>query len=79
MGFIIALVIGAVCGWLAGYIMKSNGSLLRNIILGIIGGFVGNLIFDLLGFSINGTLGSIISGVIGSCLVIFIVQKLFKK
>ena len=35
---LVTIVIGAVSGWLAGFIMNSKGSLIRNIILGIIGG-----------------------------------------
>ena len=78
VGILISLIIGAVCGWLAGIIMKSGHGLLINMLLGLAGGVVGGLIFKLLGFSINGTLGSIISGVVGSCLVIFLV-RLIKK
>lgn len=78
LNILISLIIGAVCGWLAGIIMKSGHSLLINMLLGLAGGVVGGLIFNLLGFSINGTLGSIISGVVGSCLVIFVV-RLIKK
>ena len=78
MGLIIALVIGGLCGWLAGKIMKSKKGLLFNIILGIIGGVVGGFVFGLLNIPLPGYLGDIVSGVVGSCLVIFIV-RLFKK
>ena len=37
VGIILWLVIGGVCGWLAGKIMKTGYSLLFNVILGIIG------------------------------------------
>ncbi len=60
INILVSLIIGAVCGWLAGYIMKSGHGLLMNIILGIVGGFVGGFIFNLIGLSINGILGSII-------------------
>ncbi len=78
-----AILIGAVAGWLAGIIMKSKGSLLRNIILGIIGGFVGGFIFSLLHINIALSLGlinfeTIIVSAIGACIVIFIFNKLFK-
>ena len=77
------IVIGAIAGWLAGFIMNSRGSLLRNIILGILGGFVGSFLFNLVGITINVTLwkfnvGTIIVSAIGACIVIFIVNKLFK-
>lgn len=79
MGIIVSLIIGAICGWLAGYIMKSKNGLLMNIILGIVGGFVGGLIFGFLNISIGGLLGNIISGVVGACLVIFVVRLIKKK
>jgi len=75
------LLFGALVGWLAGFIMKSKRSLLRNIILGIAGSFVGGFIASLLGF---GNLGggysfdifNILISVGGACLVIFIARKL---
>ena len=80
---IVALIIGAIAGWIAGFIMNSKGNLLRNIILGIIGGVVGNFLFGLLNISISLNLGPISFGpiivaAIGACIVIFIVNKLFK-
>ena len=75
------LAFGALVGWLAGIIMKSNKSLLGNIILGIVGSFVGGFIASLLGF---GSLGggfsfnivNVAISVAGACLVIFIVRCL---
>lgn len=46
MGLLYALLIGAAAGWLAGKIMKGGGfGALINIILGIVGGLVGNWYF----------------------------------
>ena len=80
---LIVLAIGAVAGWLAGIVMNSKGSLLRNIIIGIVGGFVGGYLFSLLKIDINLTVGSInfgtvIVSAIGACIVIFVFNKLFK-
>jgi len=80
---IVTICIGAVSGWLAGLIMNSRGSLLRNIILGILGGFVGNFLCNLLDIQIKMTLlsvniGTVIVGAIGACIVLIIVNKLFK-
>ena len=75
---LIAIVIGAISGWLASIIMKSKSAPLRNIILGIVGGFVGGLIFDLVGISFGGYLGTIVVSVVGACLIIFVFNKLFK-
>ncbi len=75
---LIAIVLGAISGWLASLIMKSSGSLIKNIVLGVVGGFVGSLLFDLVGLSFGGYLGTIFVSVIGACIVIFVVNKLFK-
>ena len=74
----ISIILGAISGWLAGFIMNSKGSLLRNIILGILGGFVGGYVFNLLGLAAKGLMGTMIVSVVGACLVIIIVNKLFK-
>ncbi len=75
---LISIVLGGISGFVACKIMKSNCGLVRNIILGIIGGFVGDLIFELIGFSFSGNLGTIFVSIIGACLIIFIVNKINK-
>lgn len=80
MEFLYPIIIGAICGWLAGNIMKGGGfGLIVNIILGIVGGFVGNFLFRKLGISIgSGIVNDIITGFAGSAVVLF-VAGLFKK
>ena len=46
MGILIWLVIGGVVGWLAGIIMRDNNGVLLNIVVGIVGAFIGGLIFS---------------------------------
>lgn len=78
INFIVALLIGGLSGWLAGKIMKSEGSLIRNIILGLVGGLVGGLLFGILGLGANGLLGSIIVSVAGACLLVWLGRKFLK-
>ena len=75
LNILISLVIGAVCGWLAGIIMKSKGGFVRNAIIGVIGGFVGGTVF---GFLIGTSLG-FVGSVIGACLVIWVYEKFIQK
>lgn len=79
MNFIIAIILGAISGWIASKIMNTSSGLIRNIILGVIGGYVGEWLFGLLKISFVGYLGTILASVVGACLVIFVVNKLFKK
>lgn len=74
---ICTIVVGAISGFIAGKIMKSEGSLLRNIILGILGGIVGGFLGRIIGIGATGLVGGIIISVIGACLLIWIAQKIF--
>jgi len=48
-GLIVALVIGAIAGWLAGQIMKGSGyGLIGDIVVGIIGGYIGSWLWGAL-------------------------------
>jgi uncharacterized membrane protein YeaQ/YmgE (transglycosylase-associated protein family) len=74
-GLIITLVVWAIIGWLAGQLMRGGGyGALGNIALGIGGGIVGSLLFNLIGQpnADNGLLGSVVVGVIGAVILIVI-------
>lgn len=77
---IITLFIGAVAGWLAGTLMKGRGfGLVGNIIVGILGAFLGSFTFNALGISIAaGILGSIITATVGAVILLFLIG-LIKK
>ena len=59
IGILIWLVIGGVVGWLAGLIMRDNNGIVVNVIVGIVGAFIGGLIVN--GGSINDAPLSIVS------------------
>ena len=74
----ISLLIGALVGWLAGKIMNSRGGLIRNIILGLVGGALGGWLGSLIGVEPTSWISSILIGVGGSCLLIWLMRKLHK-
>lgn len=76
MGLIISLVIAGVCGWLAGMLMKSSFPWYINVVIGLVGGALCSWLLG--SFILQGIIGNIIGGVIGSCIVIFLI-KLIKK
>ena len=43
-GIIWTLFLGGLAGWIAGKVMGSEGSMLKNIILGLLGGVVGSIV-----------------------------------
>jgi uncharacterized membrane protein YeaQ/YmgE (transglycosylase-associated protein family) len=46
IGLIVWLIIGGVVGWLAGMIMRDSQGIIMNIVVGIVGAFIGGLILD---------------------------------
>ena len=80
MGIILTLVIGGVAGWLAGKIMRGGGfGVLMNIVVGIIGSFVGNAMFWLLGLSATGFIGRLIVATLGAVVLIYVADYLAKR
>jgi uncharacterized membrane protein YeaQ/YmgE (transglycosylase-associated protein family) len=67
VGWIAAIIIGGIAGWLAEQFMKSQMGLLMNIVLGIIGAAVASWLFGFLGIAFAGWIGYLIAGFIGAC------------
>jgi uncharacterized membrane protein YeaQ/YmgE (transglycosylase-associated protein family) len=82
MGIISWLIFGGLAGWVASIIMKKNASMgmFANIIVGIVGAFLGGFIMNILGgWGITGfNLRSFIVAVIGA-VVLLALSNLFSK
>lgn len=80
MSIFLWIVLGAVAGWIAGLIMKSNHGMLEDILLGIIGAVVGGWIMNFFGQSgVTGfNIYSLIVAVIGAVVLIFLGRLLHK-
>ncbi|TIM09027.1 GlsB/YeaQ/YmgE family stress response membrane protein [Mesorhizobium sp.] len=72
VGWIAAIIIGGLAGWLAEMFMKSNMGVLMNIVLGIVGAIVLNAILQALNIGAFGTgwIAYLITGFVGACLLI---------
>jgi uncharacterized membrane protein YeaQ/YmgE (transglycosylase-associated protein family) len=74
IGWIAAIIIGGLAGWLAELVMKSDTGVVMNIILGIVGAAVASAILSFFGIVLGGWVGYLIAGFIGACLLIAIVR-----
>jgi uncharacterized membrane protein YeaQ/YmgE (transglycosylase-associated protein family) len=74
VGWIAAIIIGGIAGWLAEQFMKSDMGLLMNIVLGIVGAVIASALLSVFGIALWGWLGYLICGFIGACLLIWIVR-----
>lgn len=76
MGTIIFwLIFGAIAGWLAGKIMRGGGfGLLGNIVVGVVGAMIGGTLFRMIGLPPVSSVGSLISAVVGACVLLYLVS-----
>lgn len=78
------IVLGAIAGWLAGFLVKGDEGLgvIGHIVLGIVGALVGGFLANALGFGSGREGGdvlniqSIVVAVIGAVIVVFVVGML---
>ncbi|WP_370319154.1 GlsB/YeaQ/YmgE family stress response membrane protein [Oricola sp.] len=76
IGWLGAIIIGGLAGWLAEKVMKSNTGLLMNIVLGIVGSIVFSAILQSFGFFGRGWIAFLVTGFIGACLLIYLARLL---
>ena len=77
MGFIGWIIVGIVAGYIAEKVTKSDHGLLTNLVVGLIGAFVGGFIASRLGISFvqNALFDTTIIATLGAILVLFVYQK----
>jgi uncharacterized membrane protein YeaQ/YmgE (transglycosylase-associated protein family) len=74
---LIALVIGAIAGWLAGNIMKGSGyGLFGDIIVGIIGGYIGSWLWGFFHLPLIGNfwISAIVTATAGAIVLLFLIR-----
>ena len=76
MSFILWLVVGGLIGWVASMIMRTDAQqgIFLNIVVGIVGAFIGGLLF---GNSVNGydfSFPSLLAGLVGAVILLAIVN-----
>lgn len=81
MGILSWIIVGGIAGWLAGLITKGSGSgLFMNIVIGIVGAFIGGLIMNMIGnIGFTGfNLWSLLVAIVGA-VVLLLVVGLFRR
>ncbi|SON55084.1 Transglycosylase associated protein [Hartmannibacter diazotrophicus] len=74
VGLIGIIIIGILAGFIAGRVMKREGGLLMNLVVGIVGSFLGAVLFRSLGVMVQGGwIGSLIVSTIGAIVLLYLV------
>src|SRR5438128_10146941 len=71
------LLIGLIAGWLAGKVMRGGGyGVVGDMIVGVIGAFIGGWLFSLIGIAAGGLIGSIITAFVGAVVLLLILRAI---
>lgn len=75
VSILVWIIIGAIAGWLASIVMKTNASqgLVMDIIVGIIGAFIGGFVLEAIGVDAaqgGFNLGSLLTAFIGAVILL---------
>ena len=72
MNFILFIIIGGVAGWIAERVTNSNHGIFMNILVGMIGAFIGGWVFSLLGLQVGaGIIPSLVTASVGALILLY--------
>jgi len=76
MGLLAWLIVGGIAGALASAVMHSRLGIVGDIVVGIIGAFIGGLLFNLIGIpgATGFNLWSILVAFVGAVILLFVVR-----
>lgn len=74
-----AIIIGILAGWIAEQVMGRNHGLLTNLIVGIVGAFLGAFIVGALGVGFAGFWGSLIVSAFGAIVLLFLLNLVKRR
>lgn len=82
LGWILFLVVAAVCAWIAECVVPNNmpGGIVTNAIIGVIGAFIGGHIMGAFGPSLAGV--ALVPTILGSAILVFgcaLLSSLFRR
>lgn len=81
VGWIGTLVIGGLAGWIAEKVMKTDQGIIMNIIVGVIGSYIGAFLANALGIRLGEIfqgwfLGNLIVAAVGAIVLLFVVKAI---
>jgi uncharacterized membrane protein YeaQ/YmgE (transglycosylase-associated protein family) len=71
------ILVGLAAGWIANAIMKGKRQgLVGNLVIGVLGAFVGAFIFQFLGIPVNNLFANLVSAIAGAVVLIYLLRIL---
>jgi uncharacterized membrane protein YeaQ/YmgE (transglycosylase-associated protein family) len=77
MGFIVWIIVGAIAGFLASKVLTGKGmGLLWDIVVGILGAFLGGWLASLVGISVGNIIMEIVVAFVGAVILLVVFRAL---
>jgi uncharacterized membrane protein YeaQ/YmgE (transglycosylase-associated protein family) len=73
LGWLSFLFVGLIAGWIAEKVMSRSHGLVINLIVGVIGAYLGAFLFRLFGLVTTGFIGALVVATIGAIVLLAIV------
>lgn len=80
MDLLTFLIVGLIAGWIADMLVKNSSfGLIGDLVIGVIGAFIGGFIFSALGIDAYGLLGNIIMAVVGAVVLLLLLNAFNRR
>lgn len=76
VGFFSMLIIGVIAGWVAERVTASNHGLLTNLVVGVLGAFIGNWLAQQFQIPVFGFFRTLISAIVGALILLWVLRAL---
>ena len=77
LGWFAFLIIGLLAGWIAEKVMHRDHGLLMNLIVGVVGAYLGAFLAGLLGIGVGDSfILALLVSIVGACLLLWIVSMI---
>ena len=74
VGIIGAIVIGVLAGWIAERLMNRRHGILTNLIVGVVGSYIGAWLAHAMGFDYFGFWSSLMVSIVGAVVLLFLLS-----
>lgn len=74
MNILYLLLVGLIAGFLADKVVKNSFGTIGDMVVGVIGSFLGGWIFGMLNLSVGGFLGQIFAAFVGAVVLLLIIN-----
>jgi uncharacterized membrane protein YeaQ/YmgE (transglycosylase-associated protein family) len=76
MSWIVTIIVGAIVGWLASMVMKTNAQMgaIANILVGIVGSSLGFWLAGMLGLTAGSAIAGWLIAIAGAAILIFLLK-----